>query len=58
MIGYYIANFIMLSPKVPAEEILRVDRERGFGAAIDDYFNKWDKTPFSINSDDAVFRGE
>lgn len=58
MIGHYIANFIMLSPKVPAEEILRVDRERGFGEAIDDYFNKWDKTPFSINSDDAVIRGE
>ena len=33
MIGHYIANFIMLSPKVPAEEILRVDRERGFGEA-------------------------
>ena len=58
MIGLYIANFIMLSPKVPVEELLKVDRERGFGDAIDDYLNNWERTHFSINSDDAVIRGE
>jgi len=58
MIGCYIANFIMRSPKIPAEELLRIDRERGFGEAVDDYLNKWERTPFSLNSDDAVIRGE
>ena len=30
MIGHYIANFIMLSPKIPREELIRIDEERGF----------------------------
>ena len=58
MIGLYIANFIMLSPKVPVEKIMRIDRERGFGDAIDEYLNTWERSRFHAKSDDAMIRGE
>ena len=34
MIGHYIANFIMLAPKTPREELIKIDTERGFGDAV------------------------
>ncbi len=58
MIGHYIANFIMLSPKTPREELIKIDTERGFGDAIEDYEKRWDKEPFTLASDDAEIKGE
>ena len=58
MIGHYIANFIMLSPKIPREELIRIDEERGFSDAIEDYNKRWDRESFTLKSDDAEIKGE
>ena len=58
MIGHYIANYMMLSPKIPAEELTKRDIESGFGDAFDDYRNKWERHSFTIQSDDATIEGE
>ena len=58
MIGHYIANFIMLSPRIPGDELIRIDKERGFEDAIDDYNYRWTKEAFTLDTDDARLKGE
>lgn len=58
MLGLYIANFIMKSPKMSKEDVYKADVGNGFLQAFKDYEEKWEHHSFELKSDDAIIRGE
>lgn len=58
MIGHYIINKIMLARRMTYEETEANDRKAGFNECFDDYYNKWEKTPFELDVEEAHIKGE
>lgn len=57
-IGRYISNTIMKAHRLTYEECIESDKKNGISDCFHEYENNWKKTPFSIESDGAVIKGE
>lgn len=54
MISDLIINMVMLPVRIPFEKSEEIDRGSGFGAAFDDYWNNWQRTPAQVTADDGI----
>lgn len=58
MIDKMIADTIMCPPRQTRETLAKFDIEHGVGRGIEAFNTSWNRTEFSIDSDDVVIKGE